>query len=206
VRQFAATGFRIWNLSREAKLVYTFFGLFSLAALGSSALFYEDLVGVGGAGVRAYYAGEGRGANARTARAPVGGGPEIALPDEAGEPGPARPLTVTVSYRKLLEVTHFHLFTVPVFLLIVSHLFMLTGLSPTAKALWIVLGWLGAALHLAAPWAVHYGGGAWAPLYAVSGALLGAGSLVLTVYPTWAMWLGRPPARGRPASDEAAAD
>ena len=49
-------------------------------------------------------------------------------------------LTVAVTYRKLLEVTHFHLFTVPVFLLIIAHLFMLTGLSSTAKTVWIADG------------------------------------------------------------------
>ena len=35
-------------------------------------------------------------------------------------------LVMAVTYRKLLEVTHFHLFTLPVFLLIIAHLFMLT--------------------------------------------------------------------------------
>jgi hypothetical protein len=57
VRQFASGGFRIWNLSREAKLVYTGFGLFALLAMFVSMLFYEDLVGGGTRGVRAYYAG-----------------------------------------------------------------------------------------------------------------------------------------------------
>ena len=38
-----------------------------------------------------------------------------------------------MSERKLLEVTHFHLFTMPVVLLIVGHLFLATGLSDRAK-------------------------------------------------------------------------
>jgi hypothetical protein len=204
MRQFAATGFRIWNLSREAKLVYTLFGVFSLAALATSALFYEDLVGSGTDGIRGYYAGEAP----STTASPVGksapsGGPEIALPDEspsAGRAPTARSLTVAVTYRKLLEVTHFHLFTVPVFLLIVSHLFMLTGLRPSVKTAWIAATWLSAALHLAAPWLVRYGGGGWAPLYAGSGVLLGVTSLVLTAHPIGAMWLPRP-SRPRPGDE-----
>ena len=32
-----------------------------------------------------------------------------------------------MTYRKLLEVTHFHLFTMPVVLLIIGHLFLATG-------------------------------------------------------------------------------
>ena len=202
MRQFASTGFRIWNLSREAKLVYSFFGLFSLLALASSALFYEDLVGAGTPGIGAYYAQSPparestRSENGAKdgAKAAVGG-PRIELPDAAEAPSPA-PLTVAVSYRKLVEVTHFHLFTVPVFLLIVAHLFMLTGLSPQTKTVWIAGGWLSALVHIAAPWVVHYGGGGWAFLYAASGGLLGITSGMLTLYPIWSMWVGKP---SRPA-------
>jgi hypothetical protein len=195
VRQFSSTGFRIWNLGREAKIVYTCFGFFSLLALASSALFYEDLVAGGTSGIRAYYAGEARPAEARSAPA---GGPQLELPGDDAATQQTR-LTVAVSYRKLLEVTHFHLFTVPVFLLIIAHLFMLTGLSPTAKAAWIVAGWASALVHLAAPWVVRYGGGGWAWLYAASGAALAVASAVLTLYPIWAMWRGPPAAQ---AGDE----
>ncbi|MSP61042.1 MAG: hypothetical protein EXR72_12000 [Myxococcales bacterium] len=197
MRQFASSGFRLWNLAREAKLTYSFFGLFALLALSSSMLYYEDLVGLGGGGVRAYYAGEVApgGAPVRGAQ----GGPEIALPDE--KPREQGPLVVAATYRKLLEVTHFHLFTVPVFLLIITHLFMLTGLATRSKVGWIAGGWLSALLHLAAPWLVRYGGSGFSPLYGLSGALLGVTCLVLTAYPVWAMWWGRPAAEGAPATE-----
>ena len=198
MRQFASSGFRIWNLSREAKVVYSFFGLFSLLALASSALFYEDLVGAGTPGIAPYYAGAkptklDKGAEKSSEKGPKSG-PAIELPDPADEPAPpTAPITVSVTYRKLLEVTHFHLFTVPVFLLIVAHLFMLTGLAPSTKTAWIAGGWLSALLHLAAPWVLHYGGGGWAWLYAASGGLLALTSGVLTLYPIWSMWAGKPP-------------
>jgi hypothetical protein len=184
MRQFASGGFRIWNLSLEAKIVYTFFGIFSLLALVSSALFYEQLVGKTGSG--AYYAG---GAAPPTVNSP--GGPTMEMPDEP------KAMTVAMPYSKLLETSHFHLFTVPVFLLIVAHLFMLTGLSSRAKAGWILAAWSTALVHLAAPWIVRYGGAGWAPLYAGSGGALGVTSGVLTVYPIYAMWRGRP--KGEPA-------
>jgi hypothetical protein len=179
MRQFSSSGFRIWNLSLEAKLVYSFFCLFSLLGLVSSALFYEDLVGE--SGVTAYYTG----GPAPAPRPSAPGGPTIALPDEP------RPIVVAASYRKLLEVTHFHLFTVPVFLLIVAHLFMQTGASTRTKVGWIAGAWTAALLHLAAPWLVRYGGHAFSPLYAASGAGLGVTGAALTLYPVWAMW--RPP-------------
>lgn len=221
MRQFAAGGFRIWNLSREAKVVYTFFCVFSLLALASSAALYEDSVGGGTRGIRAYYAGESAQPDSKSRPATERGPhePSIDLPpdlpqdgvDAMGEDGAPRPgaaersLTVAVSYRKLLEVTHFHLFSVPVFLLIITHLFMLTGWSSRTKILWIVGGWLSALAHLAAPWLVHYGGGRFAWTFAASGAALAVTTGVLTVYPVWAMWMVRPPAR-RVSSSEASSD
>ncbi len=200
MRQFASSGFRIWNLGREAKLVYTGFGIFSLLAIAVSILFYEDLVGPRTAGVGGYYAGAVASAPPATvaptvAPAPTGG-PQIELDESAAE---TRPITVAVTYRKLLEVTHFHLFTVPVFLLIIAHLFMLTGLSSTVKQLFIASGFLSALVHLAAPWVIRYGGAGWAWLYAVSGALMAVSLTFMTAYPIVAMW--RPPVevRGRAA-------
>ncbi len=182
MRQFASSGFRIWNLSLEAKLIYTCFGLFTLLGLASSALFYEQLVGDG---IGRYYSGA-------PAVSPMGtsaNGPEITLPGAA-------PISVAMTYGKLLEVSHFHLFTVPVILLILTHLFMLTGAR--TKLFWISAAWFSAFLHLAAPWLVRYGNGSFTALYALSGAFLGITSLVLTVAPIWAMWFGsqaenRPP-------------
>jgi len=128
MRQFVSSGFRIWNLGLEAKLLYTAFALFALAAYVVSVLYARDLSGLSTSSARAYYAG---GAIAEPARP---SGPALELPEEA-----ARPVREPISYRHLLEVTHFHLFTVPVFLLIVAHLFMLTGLAPPVRMGWIVL-------------------------------------------------------------------
>ncbi|HEX2572206.1 MAG TPA: hypothetical protein VH877_21860 [Polyangia bacterium] len=192
MRQFASSGFRLWNLSPEAKLVYTAFGLFSLLALVASALLYEEMVGTGTRGVRKYYLGEPHAASEPAKLAPQEPGPQMALPEEEFS-GPA--ITVAMPYRKLLEVTHFHLFTVPVFLLIVAHLFMLTDLSSRAKMVWIAGGWGAALAHLGAPWAVRYGGVAWAPMYVGSGLALAITSAVLTLFPIWVMWRGAPEAR-----------
>ena len=205
MRQFAAKGLRIWNLSREAKVIYSFFCGLSLLAMLSSLLLYEDLVGpsLGGAHLRRvadYYANDAAPPPATVASSPAAaeGGPAIALPaDEptaeaapttAGAPrGPQR-LTITVPYRKLLEVTHFHLFTVPVFLLILTHLFLMTGISRQAQRLWIWLGWLSASLHIATPWIVRALGARSASLHAVSGLAFLLSSLALCVLPLWQMW------------------
>ena len=191
MRQFASSGFRLWNLSTEAKLVYTGFCLCALLALVSTSLLYDDMVGAvsraSGRSVSRYYAGEAASATAAPTGNLAAGGPEIALPDE-----PATPIAVPMSYRKLLEVTHFHLFTIPVFLLIITHLFMLTALSRRTKVVFIVAGWLATVAHIAAPWLERYGGGGFATFYAATGAALALACLAMTVYPVWSMWWGRP--------------
>ncbi len=56
------------------------------------------------------------------------------------------------SYRQLLELTHFHLFTEPVVWLVVAHLYQLSGGRG-----WIILGTLGAiGAQVALPWVVTY--------------------------------------------------
>jgi hypothetical protein len=215
MRQFAASGFRLWNLAREAKIIYTFFCGLSLLAIASSLLLYEDLVGPSLSGehlsrVGAYYA-DGTTPATPPPVAPrpvdpaaaVGAGPAIALPDDAEPPSAAAPgrplpgrLTVTMPYRKLVEVTHFHLFTVPVFLLILTHLFMLTAMSPRWKTFYIVGGWATGALHIFAPWGVRYGGPRLSFLFPLSGGGFLFTSLVLCLYPLLVMWKKPPRERG----------
>jgi len=197
MRQFASGGFRIWNLSPEAKLVYTGFGLMSLLALAVSILLYEDMVGPRTGGVVGYYAGAK--STAPTVAAPTTG-PKLDLPALDEDDAPPS-IQIKVSYRKLLETTHFHLFTVPVFLLIIAHLFMLTGLSTRTKATWVALGWLSSLLHLAAPWLIRFASPAWHLLYPISGALMTVSLGIMTVYPIVVMWLPRPP---KPGKDDAA--
>ena len=102
------------------------------------------------------------------------------------------PIVVAVSYRKLLEVTHFHLFTMPVVLLIVGHLFLATGLGDRSKLAWLIAASASVTAHLATPWLVRYGGGGLAFLHAVTGIALTLTMSMLTLYPVIAMWRGQP--------------
>jgi hypothetical protein len=200
MRQFASSGFRLWNLGVEAKLLYTTFCVLTLAGIVSSALYYGDLVGAGTSGIKSYYAGEAPRpapvpAAAPGAPAAPAAGPAIDVPeDEPGRP----PLVVPMTYRKLLEVTHFHLFTMPVVLLIIGHLFLATGLGDRAKLLWLVGASCSVAAHLATPWIVRYAGGGLAFLHAITGIALTLTMGVLTIYPVFAMWRTKPSARPSP--------
>lgn len=204
MRQFGSSGFRLWNLSVPAKTLYTAFCLLTFLGVVSSMLYYQALVGPtpGLKGVRRYYAGETepRESPSRVDGPPSSAGPSIELPPETAAEE-SQPLVVAVSYRKLLEVTHFHLFTMPVVLLIVGHLFLATSLGERTKLVWMALGGGSVCLHIAAPWLVRYVSPALAWLYAVSGAALFASMSVLTLYPGVVMW--RAPGRRREASSDA---
>jgi hypothetical protein len=90
--------------------------------------------------------------------------------------------------RKLLEVTHFHLFSMPVYLLVLSHLFMLSRCGERTKAGWITVATLAVGGHIAAPWLARAGAPTAALAYGLSGLLLGLSFVVMSVLPLWEMW------------------
>src|SRR5574341_1771465 len=57
---------------------------------------------------------------------------------------------------ELLEVSHFHLFSVPVVFMIVGHLMMMTYIKFRLRVLMILLGFAGMILDLASPWLIRY--------------------------------------------------
>jgi hypothetical protein len=183
VRQFARP-FPITRLSLEARVLYTGFLVFLVAGFVSSAWLYRDSFGgLGAQGPVDYYRGGGA---APAPAAEASGGPALELPDEAA--APAAPLRVEKPARQVLETFHFHLFTVPVVLLIVGHLFMLTGLSVRLKVAVIAEASLATFLHLLAPLLVRFSGPQWGWLLPVSVVGAALGWLPLLLWPLWEMW------------------
>jgi hypothetical protein len=186
VRDFqAAMPGRLRAVSLGSKLLYTAFAIAALTGLLVSWKLYGSAVGEAGPAV--YYGG------AEVQRAPEKanpeGGPAIELAEESK---PSRPITAQMPERKLLEVTHFHLFTIPVYVLILAHLWLLTKLPVWVQHTGVVLAVVTSALHIAAPWLVRGSPGA-AVLMPVSGIsmllTLGAMALISTID----MWLPQPP-------------
>ncbi len=176
---------RLRAVSLGSKLLYTAFAVAALAGLLVSWKLYGAAVGEAGPAV--YYSG------AEVQRTPEksnpGDGPAIELADESK---PSRPITAQMPERKLLEVTHFHLFTIPVYVLILAHLWLLTKLPVWLQHTGVVLAVVTSALHIAAPWLVRASPGA-AVLMPISGLsmllTLGAMALISTID----MWLPQPP-------------
>ena len=178
------------RLSLLARLVYTIFLVFTLTGLGMTAWLTSDMVDLDLSGASEYYAGVRAAApdERREDVDPDESGVVLDLPDDLGEAEPT-----PMSDRKLLEVTHFHLFTMPVYLLILSHIFMLSAMSNGQKVMWIAIGTVGTAAHVAAPWLAAADSPGATVFYAVSGAMLAVAYLVMCAVPLREMWAGGSP-------------
>jgi len=104
---------------------------------------------------------------------------------------------------ELLENTHFHIYIVPLLLLVLTHVFFMTGWSVRARVNVTILAYAAAAFDLATPWLVWSGGAALAPLKVFSSVLY-HGTLFFLVgaclYETW--WSPLPSGRVDPADGE----
>ncbi|MCZ6581097.1 MAG: hypothetical protein ACE10C_16530 [Candidatus Binatia bacterium] len=152
------TRFRLRDTDRHIRLVYTWFLLFMLAGFVFSFFWAHSMTDLTPKGIAAHY----RGSDANF-----------------GEP---------MSFGQLAEVTHFHLFTMPVVFLIMVHVLYLTMASPTVKVLIAWASFLGVTLDVASPWLITYV----SPLFVVTlltGDLLMVMSfLVMFVIPLYEMW------------------
>jgi len=188
VRDFAASAGRLRVLSFGAKLLYTAFAISAIIGLLVSWQLYGAAIGEGGDKV--YYSGT-------AAPAAEGDGPALDLPEEATAP---RVMTEQISERKLLEVTHFHLFSVPVYVLILAHLWLLARMPSWLHTAGIVASVVTSGLHLAAPWIVR-GRTGLSALMPISGVGMLVVMGIIAIVPAIDMWLPRPARRPADVGD-----
>ena len=187
---------RLRALPLGAKLVYSAFVVATLVGLLLSARLYGAAVGEAGPAV--YYAGAAVTAAPST---PPKEGSTVQLAPEDEAP---RVRVEIMPERKLLEVTHFHLFTIPVYVLILAHLWLLAKVPAWAQHAGIGAAVVASGLHIAAPWIVR-GKPALAFLMPSSGlamllslGVIGLGSMI-------DMWLPNPkPPPGGPGGQSVA--
>ncbi len=180
MQDFTRPSGRLRALPLGARAVYTVFLAFTLVGLALTLLLTHDMVGLDLNGADGYYGGEAPPMD-ETERA---GGPALVLPPGGEHLAAFEPMP----RRKLLEITHFHLFSMPVYLLILSHMYMLSRAGKRSKVAWVAIGAFGTALHIAAPWLVAHGYAGSVVAYALSGLLLLVSYLVMSVVPIWEMW------------------
>ncbi|MCK6590218.1 MAG: hypothetical protein L6Q76_21835 [Polyangiaceae bacterium] len=192
MRDFAASAGRLRVLSFGAKLLYTAFAISAIIGLLISWRLYGAAVGEGGDKV--YYSGAPAiAAPATPAPAPAadGDGPALELPEEATAP---RVMTEQISDRKLLEVTHFHVFSVPVYVLILAHLWLLARMPSWLHTAGIAASVVTSGIHMAAPWIIR-GRPGLSALMPISGIAMLVVMGIISIVPAIDMWLPRPARR-----------
>lgn len=195
MRQFARP-FPITRLSLEARVLYTGFLLFLVLGFVSSAWLYADSFGgLSGRSTAEYYRGGPVAAPATPPATESQDGPALELPEETAAPVPMR---LEKPARQVMETFHFHLFTVPVVLLIVGHLFMLTALSTRLKVVVITGASVATFVHLLAPLVVRFVGPQWGWLMPGSVVVAAVGWLPMLLWPLWEMWRPVPASEAAP--------
>src|SRR4051812_12515774 len=115
MRQFAAKGFRLASTNTDLRLTYTFFLGFTFLGLVSLAALSLGRIGFRPEAIATYYRGSET---------------EMKFPKE---------------FWQLMEVSHFHLFTEPTVILILTHLAFATGLVRRNRVLLTTGAYLGSA-------------------------------------------------------------
>lgn len=184
MKDFEKQTLRLYRLSLLGKAAYSVFLFFTLIGMVVTVILYHDMVGIRSERITSYYHGgqEVLGSAIPKENA-ANEGPQVELPSDLSLTSEqAMPL------RKLLEVTHFHLFTMPVYLLILSHLFMMTGSSSLSKLVWMTSASMATLGHVIAPWFARSAtpGHVWA--YGLSGFWMLISYSFMALATLWAMW------------------
>ena len=106
-----------------------------------------------------------------------GGAGEMSFPKELGQ---------------LMETAHFHLFSLPIVLLVLTHLLFATGCPPRLRLVISAASFLGAILEIGSPFAVRYWSGDFAIAVILGWVLLTSGMLASVLFSLWALWVPEP--------------
>src|SRR5262249_3499009 len=98
-----------------------------------------------------------------------------------------------MSFRELAEITHFHLFTMPVVFMILAHVLYLTATSPALKlgTTWMAFG--GVMLDLVSPWLISYVSPLFVLTMLMGDIFMTLGFLIMMALPLHEMWILKQP-------------
>lgn len=157
------TRFRLRDSDRHIRLLYTQFLLLMLVGFLFSFFWAHSMTGLSPQGIAAHY----RGSDATF-----------------GEP---------MSFRELAEVTHFHLFTMPVVFMILVHVLYLTNASHATKVWMSWLSFAGVGLDLLSPWLISYVSPIFVLTMLTGDTLMMMSFLVMMWIPLHEMWILKQP-------------
>jgi hypothetical protein len=158
MQTFARRGFQLRTASVETRLAYTCFLLLMLPGIATLVALSVGRMGFSPAAIAAHYRG--------------------------GESEMSFPKTVW----QLVEVSHFHLFTAPIVVLILSHLLYGTPASARLRVWLTSVTFLGAFLDAVGPWAVRYLAAGFSDILIVGWIFLAGGAFLMAMLTLVAMW------------------
>jgi hypothetical protein len=158
--------FRLRDTDRHIRLLYTFFLLFMLGGFAFSLFWAHSMTGLSPQGIADHYLGSDA---------------------TYGEP---------MSFRELAEITHFHLFTMPVVFIILVHVLYLTMASNRTKVWMTWTGFGGVFLDLISPWLISYVSPVFVITMLAGDVLMVVSFLVMMVIPMYEMWVHQAPLMG----------
>ena len=187
------TPYPLHRSERQTKILITMFLLTTLAAFAVAELNVYDKVGRVKNGVAARYGPE------RESPIPSPTGDSAATAG-GNDPLPLEtdPLVARINtFSALLDVTHPHVFEMPLIVLVLAHFLMRTRWPGWFKLANYVASFAGMILFLSAPWLVRYVTVKAAATLYIGAISLGASVLLMIVTTTFDLWL---PNRRLPAS------
>jgi len=98
-----------------------------------------------------------------------------------------------MSFRELAEVTHFHLFTMPVVFMILAHVLYLTEASHLMKVVMTWMSFGGVGLDLVSPWLISYVSPFFVLTMLMGDTLMVVSFLVMMAIPIYEMWVLKQP-------------
>jgi hypothetical protein len=158
MKTFAYRGFQLRTASLETKVAYTGFLFLMLPALSTLVALSLGRMGFDPQAIATHYRG---------------GESEMSFPK---------------TFWQLMEVSHSHLFTVPVVALILSHLLYGTPVSARVRVSLTSITFAGVFLDAVGPWAVRYLAAGFAYLLIVGWIFLAGGALLIVALTLFAMW------------------
>src|SRR5574340_1018490 len=134
----------MWSLPVSNKIFFTFFLSIIAIAVGLGFLNYYDRTGLSPQKTIRYYRGDEEG--------------EIAAPSsvEENKSKMEEGIFFPKSYRELLEVTHTHIFSIPIVVFILCRIMSMTDAREGLKITIYGTSFMGIILNLAAPWLIRY--------------------------------------------------
>jgi hypothetical protein len=158
MKAFARRGFQLRTASLETRLAYTGFIFLMLPAVATLVALSFGRMGLDPSAIAMHYRG---------------GESEMSFPK---------------TFWQLMETSHFHLFTIPVVVLILSHLLYGTPASARLRVWLTAFTFAGAFLDAVGPWAVRYLAAGFAYVLIVGWMFLAGGAFLIVMLTLVSMW------------------